>query len=309
MPGVRVGAAPDAGADEVDAWCAARSAEGYDLAVQMHGGGGYSNHLLLRLGARVTAGAAAPGAPRLARWVPFVAYQHDSLRWLEVAAACGAPMLRLEPRLAVTAADLAEASVALPEDGRPVVAVHPGATDARRRWRPERLAAVATAVAARGEARVVVLGGLGDRAQADRVMAALGAVDAVDLCEAVGLPGLVGVLARSALFLGNDSGPRHLAAAVGTPTVAVFTSANLADVAPLTRTWHRLAVSWQSGCEVCGRRVLEGWCGHEASALSDVAASDVVPLALELWDQVVEAARTRRWDRNAVPTRYGGEAA
>jgi len=99
------------------------------------------------------------------------------------------------------------------------------------------------------------------------------------------LPGLVGLLARAALVLGNDSGPRHIAAAVGTPTAAVFTYANLADVAPLDRAWNRVLVSWHGGCEVCGMRVLDGWCGHGASATHDVPEAEVRDMVLDLWEQ------------------------
>ena len=88
-------------------------------------------------------------------------------------------------------------------------------------------------------------------------------------------------------MLGNDSGPRHLAGAVGTPTVAVFTYANLADVAPLTRVWHRVLVSWHGGCRVCGMRVLDGWCGHEESATHDVDVAEVREAALDLWEQAM----------------------
>ena len=57
----------------------------------------------------------------------------------------------------------------------------------------------------------------------------------------------------ASLMIGNDSGPRHLAGAVGTPTVAVFTYANLADVAPrLTRRLDRRGRS-----RMGGRSVLE----------------------------------------------------
>jgi len=108
---------------------------------------------------------------------------------------------------------------------------------------------------------------------------------------ALDLPGLVGLLARATVFLGNDSGPRHLAGAVGTPTVAVFTYANLADVAPLTRVWHRVLVSWHGGCRVCGLRVLEGWCGHGESATHDVDIHEVRDAALDLWDQSRGARR------------------
>ena len=117
--------------------------------------------------------------------------------------------------------------------------------------------------------------------------------------------GCIGTLRRASLLIGNDSGPRHLAAAVGTPTAAVFTYANLADVAPLSRTWHRLAVSWHGGCAVCGMRVLEGYCGHDATATADVPVEQVREMVGELWDQVVAAGRTDR-DRDADGPRRPG---
>ncbi len=286
VPGVRAGDGPDAPAEQVEAWCAAQRARAYDLAVQLHGGGANSNPLLLRLGARTTAGTAAPGAARLDRTVPWSPYQHDVLRWLEVAAAAGAPAVRLEPRLAVTEDDLRRSREALPGD-RPFVAGHPGATEPRRRWRPERLAAVGDALAGAG-ARVVLLGSGAERDLTAQVAAAVRhPAQWADLTGRVDLRGLVGILARADLLVGNDSGPRHLAAAVGTPTVAVFTSANAVDVAPLTRTWHRVAVSWRSACARCGLPYLAGDCGHRETVLDDVPVDEVVALARELHGQRV----------------------
>jgi ADP-heptose:LPS heptosyltransferase len=283
VPGVRVGPDPDATEDEVEAWCAARRAEGYDLAVQLHGGGRNSNTLLLRLGARVTVGAATPDAPRPDRWVPYWPYQHDTVRWLEVAAAAGATPARVEPCVEVTPADLAASHAVVPPGDAPLLVVHPGATDARRCYPEERLGAIAQTLADRG-ARVVVAGGNGEAERVERVVSGMRcppetAVGTLDL------PALVGLLSRATVVLGNDSGPRHLAAAVGTPTVAVFTYANLADVAPLTRVWHRVLVSWHGGCQVCGRRVLEGWCGHGASATHDVDPEEVREALVDLWGQ------------------------
>ncbi len=292
VSGVRVKSdEPDASPEALEAWCAEQRAYGYDLAVQLHGGGGNSNPLLLRLGARVSVGAAAPGAPRTDRWVPYTSFQHDTVRWLEVVAAAGARGTRLEPRLAVTRADLEASADVVPDDGRPLVVVHPGATDARRCYPEDRLGRVARSLADDG-ARVVVVGGPGDAERVGRVASGFGA-DVETVVAGLTLGGLVGLLARAALMIGNDSGPRHLAGAVGTPTVGVFTYANLADVAPLTRTWHRVLVSWHGGCEVCGMRVLDGWCGHHASATHDVDEADVLEATRELWSQVVASGRVR----------------
>ena len=299
--GVRVKSdVPDASPEELEAWCAEQRAYGYDLALQLHGGGGNSNKLLLRLGARVTVGAATPDAPRPDRWVPYTAYQHDTVRWLEVAAAAGAWGTRLEPTVAVTPADLASSERVLPPDGRPLVVVHPGATDARRCYPEDRLGRVARALSDEG-ARVVVVGGPGDAERVAQVEAGHGG-DVETVVGGLDLGGLVGTLARASLMIGNDSGPRHLAGAVGTPTVAVFTYANLADVAPLTRSWHRVLVSWHGGCQVCGMRVLDGWCGHHASATHDVGEDEVRASALELWAQARAAGRDRPYEDGPAPS-------
>lgn len=285
VAGVRVGSAqPDATEDEIEAWVAGQRAEGYDLAVQLHGGGGNSNRLLLRLGATTTVGAATADAPKPDRWVPYTAFQHDTLRWLEVVAAAGAAPVRLEPVLATTDADHRASLGAVPQTGQPLVVVHPGATDPRRCYPEDRLGRVARALADRG-ARVVVVGGAAEAEKVAEVARGFGGpVETV--VGNLSLPGLVGLLARADLLLANDSGPRHIAGAVGTATVAVFTYANLADVAPLTRARHRVLVSWHGGCRVCGRRVLDGWCGHGASATHDVPEGEVREAALELFEQV-----------------------
>lgn len=288
VPGVRGGAGPDAIPAEVEAWAAEQAAYGYDLAVQLHGGGGNANPLLRRIGARVTAGPAAPGAPRLDVHVTWTPFHSDSLRWLEVAAAVGAPPVRLTPRLVTTSYERAAAADVLGPDTyarERYAAVHLGATDPRRCWPPERFAAVADALSEQG-ARVLLVGSADDRARGAALVAALTRADAVvDLTGRLSLGQLLGVLERCDLLVGNDSGPRHLAVALGTPTVGVFTSANLLDVSPLERTWHRVAVSWASRCEVCGLPYRDGDCGHGATVLGDVTSDEVAGLALDLWQQ------------------------
>lgn len=277
-PGVRSGAdGPDAPADVLAAFCAAQRAYGYDLAVQLHGGGRNSNRLLLRLGARVTVGAATPDAPRLDRVLPWSDYQSEVLRWLEVAELAGAPLVRLEPRLAVTAADGDAAAAALPQglDLAAAVAVHPGATDPRRQWPAERFAAVADALAARG-ATVLLLAAGADAGTATEVAARM-RTEAVVL-PAVPIGGLLAILAGSAMMLGTDSGPRHLAEAVGTPTVSVFPQLTLPGFGPLRRRWHRVAAPWPGS-------------GPDPASVAAVPLEAVTGLAVGLWDELRERSR------------------
>src|SRR5438067_6931043 len=129
--------------------------ERFDLAIQIHGGGRYSNPFLLRLGARLTVGLKTPDAAPLDRWVPYIYFQSEALRFLEVVALVGATTRSSEPRISVTAQDLAEAERVVPPAGRPLVALHPGATDPRRWWPADRFAAVGDPLASAG-AHVVV---------------------------------------------------------------------------------------------------------------------------------------------------------
>lgn len=71
-PGVRGNDPKTRDSDEVRAFLAEQQEERYDLAVQLHGGGGNSNPFLTALGAPVTVGLRDVGAPPLDRWVPYV---------------------------------------------------------------------------------------------------------------------------------------------------------------------------------------------------------------------------------------------
>jgi ADP-heptose:LPS heptosyltransferase len=273
---------PPAPPAEVEAFAARMRAERFDLAVQLHGGGRHSNPFLLRLGARVTAGSRTPDAAALDRAVPYTPHQHEVLRFLEVAGLVGAAPVTLEPRLEVTAADRAEAAAALPGDDRPLVVLHPGANDPRRRWPVERLAAVAEELARKG-ARLAVVGTAAERPLAECLLAALDG-DTADLVGRLGLGGLAGLLERAALLIGNDSGPRHLAAAVGTATVAVYWGVHLGSYGPLLRARHRAPTSWRLHCPVCGADGLVEDCRsrHQASFVADVPVDEVLAEALDL---------------------------
>lgn len=285
---------PDDRPEVVEAFCAGMRARAFDLAVQLHGGGGNANPLLLRFGARVTAGSRAPGAAALTRNLVWTFHQHDLMRWLEVVALVGAEPVRLRPRLTVTPADRAAAAALGVADGSgPLVVLHPGSTDARRRWPPRRLGEVGARLARAG-ARVVVACGPRDDAFAAEVRRGLADLDAPVLRP--GLPALVGLLERADLLVANDSGPRHIAEAVGTATVGVFTRANLIDVAPLFRARHRVVVSFTSACSVGGRDGAAEPCGHGATVLGDVTVDEVTEAAAALLDETASTAADPRFD-------------
>ena len=249
-PGVREDRGSPAGdvdAEELACFFAAMQGERFDLAVQLHGGGRHSNPFTLRLGARLSVGLRTPDAPPLDRWAPYIYFQPEILRCLEVVALAGAPPVALEPHLAVTQSDLDESCrVVAPSpgpEGPPLVVLHPGAGDGRRQWPPEKFAAVGDALAEAG-ARIVLTGTEPERALVQAVRAAMRA-PAQDVCGALSLGGLAGLLARCALLVANDSGPLHLAEATGAATVGIYWCGNLINAEPITRTRHRPHLSWR----------------------------------------------------------------
>ena len=102
----------------------------------------------------------------------------------------------------------------------PAVAIAPGARWATKRWPAERFAAVADALAAEG-CSIVLCGGPGDRDAFAAFRAATRAKVAADL-SFLPVDALAAAIARVQLLVACDSGPVHLATAVGTPTLALF---------------------------------------------------------------------------------------
>ncbi len=260
----------------------------FDLAVQLHGGGRNSNPFLRRLEARHTVGTRTPDAVGLERTIPYVYYQHEVFRALEVVGLAGALPTDLEPRIQVMPQEVEQAA-RLTGNGA-VVALHPGATDPRRRWPSSSFAEVAVRAAADGCEVLVVGDGTDVPAAEEIVRLALEqdpAADVRSLAGQLSLGELTGVLDRSAVMVGNDSGPRHLAQAVGTPTVGVYWIGNVINAGAMGRTLHRVHFSWVTRCPVCGVDVTQvGWtaerCEHDDSFVATVQPAVVYPDVAEL---------------------------
>lgn len=254
-------------------------AERFDLALQLHGGGRYSNPFTRRLRPRVSAGLRTPDAEPLDRFVPYIYFQPEVLRYLEVVALVGARPHAIEPAIAVTPRDHAEIErLGLERDA--FAAIHPGATDPRRHWPAEKFATVGDALARAGM-RVAVIG-TGEERQLVRAVTTAMTAPALELCDRVSLGGLAAFLARSRVVVSNDSGPLHLAAAVGAATVGIYWCGNMINGGPVTRRWHRPSISWRIECPVCGRNTLYDNCEHRVSFVADVPVEEITTAALAL---------------------------
>ncbi|HET9494923.1 MAG TPA: glycosyltransferase family 9 protein, partial [Chloroflexia bacterium] len=162
---------------------------------------------------------------------------HEVDYWLSVAGLLGAdPRAGYRPSLPVTQRHRDDAARLLQDTGNrhamtpaPLVALHPGAGrySMARIWPVERFAQVARALVDRYGAEIVIVGGPDEAESAAELEAKVerpGRVHA--FAGRTSIHVTAALLERCDLFVGNDSGPMHMAAAVGTPVVAVFGPSN-----------------------------------------------------------------------------------
>lgn len=142
------------------------------------------------------------------------------------------------PRLWTTAPHERTAEALVPP-GAPVLAIAPAANWRGKEWRAERFAELARRLTApEGPlpgARVAVLAAAHERAQAEPVLAAIPAQRRIDLVGRTELLTAAVVLRRCALFVGNDTGLMHIAAASGVPTLGLFGPSPVEQYAPWGR--------------------------------------------------------------------------
>ncbi|MDE3077640.1 MAG: glycosyltransferase family 9 protein [Chloroflexota bacterium] len=214
---------------------AARRREGYDLAVHF---APYHDYYRLL--------AAVPNHLRLScPWLHWL-IRHRNQRWrrmhaidhyLDVLRPLGLPAPDRELVLKLSGQQEAFAERYLHthgyRKGELLVGIHAGGAGFRgmKRWSPAGFAWVASQLRQHGPVRLLFFGSAEERQLAAEVACAGHFDGCIDACGRTTLGETIGLLGRLDLFIGNDSGPLHLAAALGTPSVGVFGPTNL-------RTYH-----------------------------------------------------------------------
>lgn len=118
------------------------------------------------------------------------------------------PISSSTPRITITSTDLHYVD-SLPS--APQVIIHPGSSAPGKCWPEPHFRAVAATLRAKGWHAALLCGPI----EIERGLAG-------DSIQPPDLRALVGLLSRATLFIGNDSGPGHIAAALGTPTLSLF---------------------------------------------------------------------------------------
>ena len=220
---------------------------------------------------------------------------HHVQMFLGIARALGCPIVDSFPSFHLRAEDRAGAASLLDAAGlaghRPLVTFHPGASKEPRAWHPDRFAALGRRMAERKGARIILLGSSGERGLLERI--AGGIPRGVVFLPPADLPIKVaaGVVERCQLFIGNDSGPMHMAAALGVPTVAIFGPGTPRRTAPLAARGRVVVVTKEYPCSPCRQNFFRECPASPAGkpfCLEEILVEDVERAATELLSRAGE---------------------
>lgn len=263
--------------------------EDFDLAVQIHGGGHNSNPFVKKLGAKLSIGLMTPDASELDLNLPYIYYQNEVFRCLEVVSLVAAESQSIEPTIRVAPEELKEAEPFLPN--RQFAVLVTGATDSRRRWPIENFAKVADALDSQG--LDVIITGSSEETDLAKQLLRLTKTSVKNLIGKLSLSALTGLLFQAKIVVGNDTGPLHLARSLGTKTVGIFWCGNLINAGPATRAKNYPAVSWQIYCSMCRTNMAtngipfspQNSCDHNESFVRSVPTREVIEHSLRLIDK------------------------
>ena len=219
----------------------------------------------------------------LTDWVPDTepaeTIRHEVRRQLDLVAHVG--WTTDDERLRVSIPEAARASVRARLQrfgiarGREWVVVHPGASASSRRYPAEGFAAACARLAEERGSLPIFTGDRGEQELVEKVRAGLGG-PSISLAGELSLAELTALIAEAPLLISNNTGPVHLAAAVGTPVVDLYALTN-----PQHTPWavpHRV-LSHDVPCRNCYKSVCPA--GHHL-CLRGVSPDDVVSAAHEL---------------------------
>jgi ADP-heptose:LPS heptosyltransferase len=266
--------------ERAEAFIAEQRAYRYDLVIQMHGKGGTSNPFALALGGGATAGYyEGEPPPGLSVGAPYPDHLPEVLRNLRLARLVGCPETDPALEFPLTVADRREAVTLLAglrPGGRPLIALHPGSKRPTRRWPPARFAAAADLLVAHLGARIILTGALDERALAAEVERRM-ETEALNLAGRTTLGGLAAVMQAADLVIANDTGPAHLAEAVGTPLITIFGPGDHLRWAPLDARRFP-TIRHPVPCSPC-----EFWdCPIDHRCLTGIEPAEVVAVAEQL---------------------------
>ncbi len=159
----------------------------------------------------------------------------------------------------------------------PIIGMNIGASyGSAKRWMPERFAELADRIYSELKGEVILFGGSGDFSIEAEIKGRM-KNKALSMVGKTTLKSLTMMIKRCHLFITNDSGPMHIAAAVGTPIVAIFGSTDPSETSPLCDKYK--IVSKPVDCSPCWKRE----CPTNHKCMELIKVSDVMDAVKEMF--------------------------
>jgi heptosyltransferase-2 len=223
--------------------------------------------------------------------------KHQVEYYLDIIRALGIDVQVQGLSLCLSAADDLYAEQLLAASGidssRSLIAVHPGAVKPEKRWSAERFARVGRSLITRYRAGIILLGSPNEQELLQSIRQLIDS-PRVLIPEAASLTQTAAVIAHCNLFIGNDSGLMHVAAALGVPIVALFGPGTPATTAPwMDRNLYRIVLA-EVSCRPCRQRFFTE-CSPSPQGkppcLEAISVEQVLAVVDELWKQLPQQRR------------------
>ena len=227
-------------------------------------------------------------------WARFVGGKHWSMRlrrgdihavtrYLDVLQRRGVDVDGARPQLQFTAQRLAKRDTFLMENGvnrhEVLVGIHPGGNWVYKLWRPESFAQIADRLCEKWNAQILLFAGPNER-QLQAQVANLMRFQPICVKED-DLRQVAALIAACDFYIGNDTGPMHIAVAVGTPVIAIFGSTNHHRSGPYGEEHIVVHSGVELGCNPCHPGRHPGGCGKGGCAVIDAITVEQVFNAAE----------------------------
>ena len=169
--------------------------------------------------------------------------------------------------------------------GRPLVALHPGASKPPRAWHAHRFARLGRTLIEQAGGSIILIGGREDRALLAEIARHIPARSLFTLPDDLAVEETAAVLERCRLFVGNDSGPMHIAAALGVPVVGIFGPGSPRRTAPIAAAGLLEIVGKDYPCAPCRQDFFRECPPSPAGkpfCLEEISVDEVIRPALRL---------------------------
>jgi ADP-heptose:LPS heptosyltransferase len=213
----------------------------FDLGVQMHGSGVYSNAFTLMLGAHAAAGFVreGDGPGRLEAAMSWPSSLPAVRRALSLAVFLGAPDCGEEREFPLLPPDRRASADMLHGCTLPLIGLHPGSSESEKIWPEDRFVAAGKELRGLLGGTLIIIGGPHEAVAGSRIAASLGR-PVRNLAGPASIPEMGAVISRLSLVITNDSGPAHIAYALATPSVTLFGKTDFHEWGPPDRAFHRV---------------------------------------------------------------------